>query len=77
MYKEFSVLEDTPFTLTPDRASSCSRPTITEVLASRYYGLENAKGLVVLTGEVGTGKTTALRWILRRLDSSVLAAYVF
>jgi type II secretory pathway predicted ATPase ExeA len=33
--------------------------------------------LIVLTGEVGTGKTTALRWILRRLDSSVLAAYVF
>ena len=31
----------------------------------------------MLTGEVGTGKTTALRWILRRLDSSVLAAYVF
>jgi len=48
-----------------------------EVLASLYYGLENAKGLIVLTGEVGTGKTTALRWILRRLDSSVLAAYVF
>jgi type II secretory pathway predicted ATPase ExeA len=47
------------------------------VLASLYYGLENAKGLIVLTGEVGTGKTTALRWILRRLDSSVLAAYVF
>jgi general secretion pathway protein A len=52
-------------------------PSYNEVLASLYYGLENAKGLIVLTGEVGTGKTTALRWILRRLDASVLAAYVF
>jgi general secretion pathway protein A len=77
MYKEFFGLEDTPFTLTPDPRFIVFTPSYNEVLASLYYGLENAKGLVVLTGEVGTGKTTALRWILRRLDSSVLAAYVF
>jgi type II secretory pathway predicted ATPase ExeA len=40
-------------------------------------GWKTTNGLIVLTGEVGTGKTTALRWILRRLDSSVLAAYIF
>src|SRR5215210_1983883 len=77
MYKEFYGLEDLPFTLTPDPRFIVFTPSYNEVLASLYYGLENAKGLVVLTGEVGTGKTTALRWILRRLDSSVLAAYVF
>ncbi|MDH3493741.1 MAG: AAA family ATPase [Acidobacteriota bacterium] len=77
MYKEFFELEDTPFTLTPDPRFIVFTPSYNEVLASLYYGLENAKGLIVLTGEVGTGKTTALRWILRRLDSSVLAAYVF
>ena len=77
MYKEFFGLEDTPFTLTPDPRFIVFTPSYNEVLASLYYGLENAKGLIVLTGEVGTGKTTALRWILRRLDSSVLAAYVF
>src|ERR1041384_8018501 len=77
MYKEFYGLEDTPFTLTPDPRFIVFTPSYNEVLASLYYGLENAKGLIVLTGEVGTGKTTALRWILRRLDSSVLAAYVF
>ncbi len=77
MYKEFFGLEDIPFTLTPDPRFIVFTPSYNEVLASLYYGLENAKGLVVLTGEVGTGKTTALRWILRRLDSSVLAAYVF
>lgn len=77
MYKEFYNLEDSPFTLTPDPRFIVFTPSYNEVLASLYYGLENAKGLIVLTGEVGTGKTTALRWILRRLDSSVLAAYVF
>jgi general secretion pathway protein A len=77
MYQEFFGLEDTPFTLTPDPRFIVFTPSYNEVLASLYYGLENAKGLIVLTGEVGTGKTTALRWILRRLDSSVLAAYIF
>jgi general secretion pathway protein A len=77
MYREFYGLEDLPFTLTPDPRFLVFTPSYNEVLASLYYGLENAKGLIVLTGEVGTGKTTALRWILRRLDSSVLAAYVF
>jgi type II secretory pathway predicted ATPase ExeA len=77
MYKEFFGLDDLPFTLTPDPRYIVFTPSYNEVLASLYYGLENAKGLIVLTGEVGTGKTTALRWILRRLDTSVLAAYVF
>ena len=77
MYKEFFGLDELPFTLTPDPRFLVFTPSYNEVLASLYYGLENSKGLIVLTGEVGTGKTTALRWILRRLDSSVLAAYVF
>jgi general secretion pathway protein A len=77
MYKEFFGLDDAPFTLSPDPRFIVFTPSYNEVLASLYYGLENAKGLILLTGEVGTGKTTALRWILRRLDSSVLAAYVF
>jgi type II secretory pathway predicted ATPase ExeA len=77
MYNEFFGLDDAPFTLTPDPRFIVFTPSYNEVLASLYYGLEQAKGLIVLTGEVGTGKTTALRWILRRLDASVLAAYVF
>ena len=77
MYNEFFGLDDAPFSLTPDPRFIVFTPSYNEVLASLYYGLEQAKGLIVLTGEVGTGKTTALRWILRRLDASVLAAYVF
>src|SRR5829696_9583026 len=77
MYKEFFGLDDTPFTLTPDPRFIVFTPSYNEALSNLYYGLENSKGLFVLTGEAGSGKTTALRWILRRLDASVLAAYVF
>lgn len=76
MYKDFFGLEEMPFSLTPDPRFIVFTPSYNEVLATLYYGLENAKGLIVLTGEVGTGKTTALRWIMRRLDSSVLTAYI-
>ncbi|MCS6874099.1 MAG: AAA family ATPase [Pyrinomonadaceae bacterium] len=76
MYKEFYGLEEMPFSLTPDPRFIVFTPSYNEVLATLYYGLENSKGLIVLTGEVGTGKTTALRWIMRRLDSSVLATYI-
>ncbi len=76
MYKEFFNLKEYPFGLTPDPRFIVFTPSYNELLASLYYGIEMAKGLIVLTGEVGTGKSTALRWIIRRLDSSVLAAYI-
>ncbi len=77
MYKEFYDLKDYPFNLTPDPSFMVFTPQYNELLARLYYGVEMAKGLIVLTGEVGTGKTTALRWILRRFDSTVMAAYIF
>lgn len=77
MYKDFFGLKQYPFSLTPDPRFIVFTPSYNELLASLYYGIEMAKGLIVLTGEVGTGKTTALRWMLRRLDASVLAAYIF
>jgi general secretion pathway protein A len=46
-------------------------------MANLHYGIEAGKGLVVVTGEVGTGKTTILRWMMERLDRTVLVAYVF
>jgi general secretion pathway protein A len=39
--------------------------------------VESGKGLIVVTGEVGTGKTTILRWMMQRLDRAVLVGYVF
>src|SRR5258708_33399080 len=46
-------------------------------MANHHYGIERGKGLVVGTGEVGTGKTTILRWMMQRLDRTVLVAYIF
>lgn len=77
MYKEFFGLEEYPFSLTPDPRFIVFTPSYNELLASLYYGIEMSKGLVVLMGEVGTGKTTAIRWIIRRLDASVMAGYIF
>ncbi len=77
MYKDYFGLTDYPFNLTPDPHFIVFTSNYNELLASLCYGIEMAKGLMVLTGEVGTGKTTALRWLIRNLDSIVLAGYIF
>src|SRR5438045_4708142 len=46
-------------------------------MANLHYGIESGKGLIVVTGEVGTGKTTMLRWVMKRLDRTVMVAYIF
>jgi len=79
MYKAFFHLARSPFELTPD--PTCFVPTAhhNEALASLYYGVRRHKGFVVVTGEVGTGKTLLLRCLLRLLEESrdVAYAYVF
>ena len=77
MYREFYGLTELPFALTPDPRFIYFTPSHKEVMANLHYGIENGKGLIVVTGEVGTGKTTILRWMLERLDRTVLVAYVF
>src|ERR1700694_5078740 len=77
MYAEFYGLRELPFALTPDPRYIYFTPTNTEVMATLHYGVESGKGLIVVTGEVGTGKTTILRWMMQRLDRTVLAAYIF
>ena len=77
MYAEFYGLKELPFALTPDPRFIYFTPCHTEVMANLHYGIESGKGLVVVTGEVGTGKTTILRWMMQRLDRTVLVAYIF
>ena len=77
MYAEFYGLKELPFALTPDPRFIYFTPSHTEVMANLHYGIESGKGLVVVTGEVGTGKTTILRWMMERLDRTVLVAYIF
>lgn len=79
MYKAFFHLKRNPFDLTPD--PTCFVPTVrhNEALAALYYGVRRHKGFVVVTGEVGTGKTLLLRCLLRLLEESrdVSYAYLF
>jgi general secretion pathway protein A len=77
MYAEFYGLKEMPFALTPDPRYIYFTPSHTEVMANLHYGVESGKGLIVVTGEVGTGKTTMLRWVMQRLDRTVLVAYIF
>ena len=79
MYKAYFQLARNPFDLTPD--PTCFVPTErhNETLASLYYGVRRHKGFVVVTGEVGTGKTLLLRCLLRLLEESrdITYAYIF
>jgi general secretion pathway protein A len=77
VYAEFYGLKELPFALTPDPRFIYFTPSHTEVMANLHYGIESGKGLVVVAGEVGTGKTTILRWMMQRLDRTVLVAYIF
>jgi general secretion pathway protein A len=79
MYKAFYKLERNPFEITPDPSFLFSTQRHNEALAALYYGVRRHKGFVVLTGEVGTGKTLLLRCLLQSLKQSddVKYAYVF
>jgi general secretion pathway protein A len=77
MYKTFFNLARNPFDLTPD--PTCFVPTKrhNEALAALYYGVRRHKGFVVVTGEVGTGKTLLLRCLLGLLNGSKEIAYAY
>jgi len=76
LYREFYGLKELPFALTPDPRFIYFTPSHTEAMANLHYGIESGKGLIVVAGEVGTGKTTILRWMMQRLDRTVLVGYV-
>jgi general secretion pathway protein A len=60
MYNAFFGLSESPFNLSPDPTFLYRSPQHEEVLANLVYGVQSRKGFIVLTGEVGTGKTTML-----------------
>ena len=77
MYKAFFHLSRNPFDLTPDPNCFVPTPNHNEALAALYYGVRRHKGFVVVTGEVGTGKTLLLRCLLRLLENSKDIAYAY
>jgi general secretion pathway protein A len=76
MYLTFYGLKEKPFNATPDPKFLYLTPAHREALAQLIYGVQERKGFIVLTGEVGTGKTTLLHTLLRRLDGNTAVAFV-
>lgn len=78
MYKRFFGLRDNPFNVNPDPRFLFQTPETKETLASLAYGILQRRGFMLLTGEVGTGKTTLLNQLLNWLRRQPVAtAFIF
>ena len=76
MYEAFFSLEDAPFVLTPDPRFLLRSKGHHEILSTLLYGITSQKGLMALIGDVGTGKTTLCRALIRELPKEVQCALV-
>src|SRR5260370_6986494 len=78
MYKTFFGLKDNPFNVNPDPRYLFLTKEIEEALSGLMYGIQNRKGFITLTGEVGTGKTTLINRLLDWLHQRrVRTAFLF
>src|SRR5213594_2216804 len=77
MYLTFYGLKERPFNATPDPKFLYLTPGHREALAQLVYSVRGNRGFLVLTGEVGTGKTTLLQAFRQRLNGKAAVAYVF
>jgi len=78
MYKAFFGLTSNPFNLSPDPSFLYRSQQHEEALANLIYGVQSRKGFIVLTGEVGTGKTTMLECLRDHLTSHHIPfAFIF
>src|SRR5437763_5433614 len=78
MYNAYFGFSETPFSLSPDPAFLYRSEQHEEALANLIYGVQSRKGFIVLTGEVGTGKTTMLECLRDFLESQYTEfAFIF
>lgn len=76
MYCKFYGLKERPFNVTSDPAFFFLSNKHKEALAHLHYGISQRKGIIVLTGEIGTGKTTLCRFFLSELAKNVKTAFI-
>ena len=77
VYCEHFGLIREPFNITPDPSFLYLSESHREALAQLVYGIKSRRGFVVLTGEVGTGKTTLIQSLLEELNGSTKTALIF
>lgn len=78
MYKKFFGLRENPFNVNPDPRYLYVTPHTEEALSCLTYGVQNRKGFILLTGEVGTGKTTLINKLLEWLQREAIStAFIF
>lgn len=76
MYCQFYGLKERPFNVTSDPAFFYSSRKHEEVLSHLLYGVTQRKGIIVITGEIGTGKTTLCRFFLDQLKRNTRTAFI-
>lgn len=77
MYEAFFGLKEKPFNLTPDPRFLFLSEKHKEAFAHLLFGIKNRAGFVMVSGEIGTGKTTICRTLLSRLDPDTEVAFIF
>lgn len=76
MYKKFYNFSEKPFNTTPDSKFFFPSSKHTEALNSLIYAINERKGFVVITGEIGAGKTTISRTLLNRVNENTKVALI-
>jgi general secretion pathway protein A len=76
IYQQYFALNCEPFSIVPDPGFLYPSSQHRQAVAHLKYGLDREGGFVLLTGEVGTGKTTLTRTLIKRLPAHVRVAYV-
>lgn len=76
MYKEYFGLKELPFSIAPDPHYLYMSGNHREALAHLLYGIKSDNGFVLLTGDVGAGKTTVCRCLLEQLPENVKIAFI-
>lgn len=76
MYFDFYGLKTSPFNITCDPRYFFESTAHREALAALIYGIQEKRGIILITGEVGTGKTTLCRALLNRLSPQVKTSFI-
>lgn len=77
MYLEYFGLKDFPFRLTPDTDYLYMSPSHSRAISYMEYAVFNHEGFVVITGEIGSGKTTLIQKLLSEIDENINVAKIF